>query len=359
MLNQDEIVPSQDGFCVNTYVVWNNKGGVGKSTIVFNLAARFAQLHPNRKVLVLDLCPQANATMTLLGGGHQGENHLLNFQMTSASVVGYIDERINAISGQAPQQRNYHLQVSQYNQYMPNNLWLVPGDGNLELIAPAINYYANAQMPANAWSIVHRWVAELIGRITGGGEEWAVFIDTNPSFSIYTELAMIAGTHLLVPFKADDSSRVATRALFALLYGSTPPHPVYGRYTFATRVQDAGFNPPLCHMFIGNQFTQYRGAAAAFRSMSEAVLGELFEQYRIATTRYTDRGVANTEHDFQQKFVYELRDFNSAGVVAAHQGRLLNQLAETNYTVHDNVVPLDRGRITACVASVDYVVSNL
>lgn len=50
----------------------------------------------------------------------------------------------------------------------------------------------------------------------------AVFIDTNPSFSIYTELAISAGDKLIVPVNADDSSRVATNALFILLHGQTP-----------------------------------------------------------------------------------------------------------------------------------------
>jgi hypothetical protein len=70
-----------------------------------------------------------------LGGGFQGEQHLLQLQTTSDTVVGYIDERINAISGLNPPVRVYHRQVSIYNPHMSDNLWLVPGDGNLELIA--------------------------------------------------------------------------------------------------------------------------------------------------------------------------------------------------------------------------------
>ncbi|WP_094187757.1 ParA family protein [Xanthomonas oryzae] len=41
------------------YVVWNNKGGVGKSTITFHVASRYAELNPEKQVLVIDLCPQA------------------------------------------------------------------------------------------------------------------------------------------------------------------------------------------------------------------------------------------------------------------------------------------------------------
>lgn len=52
-----------------SYAIWNNKGGVGKSTITFHVASRYAETNPNVNVLVLDLCPQANASMMLLGGG--------------------------------------------------------------------------------------------------------------------------------------------------------------------------------------------------------------------------------------------------------------------------------------------------
>ena len=44
------------------------KGGVGKSTITFHSAMRYAELHPQTKILVIDLCPQANSSMMLLGG---------------------------------------------------------------------------------------------------------------------------------------------------------------------------------------------------------------------------------------------------------------------------------------------------
>ena len=64
---------------IHSYAIWNNKGGVGKSTITFHLAMRYAELHPDINVLVIDLCPQANSSMMLLGGGSSGEDQIIDF----------------------------------------------------------------------------------------------------------------------------------------------------------------------------------------------------------------------------------------------------------------------------------------
>lgn len=54
---------------MEAYAIWNNKGGTGKSTITFHIASRFAEKNPNRKVLVIDLCPQAKRVHASLGWG--------------------------------------------------------------------------------------------------------------------------------------------------------------------------------------------------------------------------------------------------------------------------------------------------
>jgi chromosome partitioning protein len=50
-------------------VVFNQKGGVGKSTITCNLAAISAQ--QGLRTLVVDLDPQGNSTRYLLGAGRR------------------------------------------------------------------------------------------------------------------------------------------------------------------------------------------------------------------------------------------------------------------------------------------------
>ena len=345
---------------MKTYVVWNNKGGVGKSTIMFNLTSRYAELNPNMKVLAIDLCPQANSTMMFLGGGIKGEDCLLRLQTASDTVVGYIYERMQILSGNEVNPKEYHLQVHKHNDELPDHLWLIPGDGTLELIANAINYYSNATIPESAWKNVHYWISNMIKQVTGHKDDWTVFIDTNPSFAVHTELAIVAATHLIVPFKADDSSRVATKALFQLLYGPGTLHPVYSKHTFAKKAEENNVALPLCHLFIGNQFTQYLGSATAFSAMSQAVIAELYNLYASDPKRYSDPGAPiQSKDDFRNHFVYELRDFNSAGVVAAHQGRLLSGLKEAKYDVYLQQVQLDKTRIKQCSDSIDAIISRL
>ena len=64
---------------MSSFVLWANKGGIGKSTLTFQLAAAFAEKHPERKVLVVDLSPQCDVSRIILGGGHNnGEQAILD-----------------------------------------------------------------------------------------------------------------------------------------------------------------------------------------------------------------------------------------------------------------------------------------
>src|SRR6202035_519673 len=80
------------------YALWNNKGGVGKSYLTFQIACEYARTHPDQKVLVIDLCPQANASSMLLGGIIHGEQRLDEFasQARRCTIAGYVEERIRS-----------------------------------------------------------------------------------------------------------------------------------------------------------------------------------------------------------------------------------------------------------------------
>lgn len=51
---------------VETFGLWTNKGGVGKTTLTFHLSSLYAHLYPEKRVVLLDMCPQANLSHTVL-----------------------------------------------------------------------------------------------------------------------------------------------------------------------------------------------------------------------------------------------------------------------------------------------------
>ena len=75
------------------YAFYNNKGGVGKTTLCQNAASLYAENNPEKQVLIIDLCPQANISQFMLGGGHAGYEANQALQTTSSrkNIVGFID----------------------------------------------------------------------------------------------------------------------------------------------------------------------------------------------------------------------------------------------------------------------------
>ena len=354
----------------HNFAIWNNKGGVGKSTITFHIASRYAETHPQEDILVIDMCPQANSSMMLLGGGNQGEQHVLNncSQQIPATVVGYITTVLAGGQGaNRPDCTNFVINVQSYNGNMPNNLYLLCGDGNLEPIAPAITAFANMQpivQGQQPWVWVHSIMREFIVDFSNNraenGRNITVFIDTNPAFGAYTELAIVAADKLICPVNADDSSRTAASAMAILLHGSVPPHPVYGAWTFASKAAQYQINIPQIHLFIGNRFTQYDGAATAFKAMSDATANQMYNIYQSNPFYFSSsHNIINNENDFCNEYSVYLRDFNTSGVVAAHTGNLLSNMRGGRYQVYGSSVTLDARRISDCLNAVDDVIRKL
>ncbi|WP_437996858.1 ParA family protein [Sorangium sp. So ce185] len=351
-----------------SYSIWNNKGGVGKSTITFHLASRYAEVHPKRNVLVIDLCPQSNSSMMLLGGGALGEDKALSFcQETPVprTVVGYLSTVFSrGPAAPRPKWNEFLVKPSDFNKALMDNIYLLCGDGNLEPMAPLISEQARqaALTPsANPWKWVHLAIRTFINDVVHeNGKDWLVLIDTNPSFSIYTEIAISSADKLIVPVNADDASRVAANAMFTLIYGTDPPHPIYGQYTYAKRAEAEGIRKPIIHLIIGNRLTQYDGPATAFAAMSDATANSLFEAYRSNPERFspTQRKIVSME-GFRNAFSVPLRDFNTAGVVAAHVGKPLSVLRANTYNVHGVPVDLKADRLQECREAIDTVIRRI
>lgn len=345
-----------------SYVMWNNKGGVGKSTITFHIASVYAEENPNRDVIVIDMCPQANSSSMLMGGGKESESKLqeLISKDEPQSIVGYITAA--TLNGDAELSK-FITKLTNINSNLADNLYLISGDGNLELIAPLLSERAEATPLSaldNPWIKIHSIIKNLTKKRLNQDRPCTFFIDTNPSFAIYTQLAIVGGEKLLVPINADDSSLFAITGLFNLIWGTSVLHPVYGKYTFASKAKSHNLELPKIAFLLGNRFTQKKGAAHAFKALSNEAISKMYSEY----TKYPDRfekparSVNNIE-EFECAYSIELRDFNSAGVVAANQGLPLSKMDKHTYAVYGEIIQVAKEQRELCKGVIKSLVAKL
>lgn len=333
------------------YAIWNNKGGVGKSYLTFQIASEYARTHPDEKILVIDLCPQANASGMLLGGIEAGEHALdsLSNLTPRKTISGYIEDRIVSPYVNPRTGSSYLVQASQRNSAIPANLFLVPGDEQLEIQGSRV-LGATAPGPTDAWRIVHTWISDLIADIQRlwNQENTTVFIDCNPSFSIYTELALSASDRLIIPFSADGSSKRAVRAVLALIYGITRTAGSQQSQFYLNSLQ---FRLPIpkIYCYAGNRLTQYIRSATAFRTVVHEIGNEIWAVWQTNPNVFhihpTGSGSPSGRPAFNRMFQFEIVDANTASVVSSSLGIPIVRLTSGTHGVAGRRIMVNQSQL--------------
>ena len=321
------------------YAVWNNKGGVGKSFLSFVLGTEIAHSYPNRNVVLVDMCPQANLSEIVLGGNGQGADRLqaILSQKDRKTVGGYFDARIASPHKKTAQESSYLIKAVDHNENLPKNVWLLCGDPSLEIQAQVISQISGQTLPADAWKNVHNWLAELVSSCVDAiGGNVNVFIDCNPSFSAYTELSMAASERLIIPCSSDGSSARAIDNVGSLLYGVGESS--YGDVTFKAKAEKFSLPLPLIHSVLLNRSTLYSEKASK-------AFGAMFDEIKKRTEALRDKA---KEHFVDGGVNFKVvPDNHSVAIVCSHLGRPLYSITPRKYKVHDtnpqvNPEPLNR-----------------
>lgn len=164
-------------------VVFNQKGGVGKSTITCNLAAIAAA--SGHRTLVVDLDPQGNSTHYLLGA---------DAALASPDLAELFEQTLT-IRFDSRAARDFALPTPF------ERLALMASSPRLEELMGKLESR-------------HK-IYKLRDALEELGERFDhIYIDTPPALNFYTLSALIAADACLIPFDCDDFSR---RALYALL----------------------------------------------------------------------------------------------------------------------------------------------
>ncbi len=172
-------------------VIFNEKGGVGKSSITCNLAAISASR--GKRTLVVDLDSQCNSTHYLLGDSPE-EN----------TVADYFDGTLEFSS-----KLNEALDYVHETAY--DNLFVLPSSVNLL----ALEHKLESRQK------IYK-LRDLLNKLDKDFDE--VYIDTAPALNFYTRSALIAGDSVLIPFDCDAFSRQALYSILDVIYEIREDH---------------------------------------------------------------------------------------------------------------------------------------
>ena len=165
------------------HVVFNQKGGVGKSTITCNLAAISAW--QGKRTLVIDLDSQGNSTRYLLGA---------DMPEDLPNVAEFFEQSLK-----------FTIRDKGASEYIVNTQWegldVMPSSPLLDEL--------HSKLESRHKIYKLRDALELLA------EDYdQIYIDTPPALNFYTRSALMGAQGCLIPFDCDAFSR---RALYTLL----------------------------------------------------------------------------------------------------------------------------------------------
>lgn len=156
-------------------VVFNQKGGVGKSSITVNLAAISA--FKGLKTLVVDLDTQCNASQYLLGMDIYQES------APTPNIGDYFNQTLSfRLKEKSP------LEFVHTTQF--ENLFIIPSSPELG----ELQYQLERKHKIYKFSSMLKSLARQFD---------VIYIDTPPAFNFYTLSALIGADKVLIPFDCD------------------------------------------------------------------------------------------------------------------------------------------------------------
>lgn len=212
---------------------------------------------------------------------------------------------------------------------------------------------------------MHAWISDLINDVSASwnGAGMTVFIDCNPSFSVYTELALSASDRIIIPFSADGSSKRAVRAVLSLAYGVVRQ---VGQQQSEFYLNSNRFRMsfPKIYMYVGNRLTQAnQSSAAAFKTVVNEIGGEIYAVWQANSNLFEVHPTGDpppvNKRGFKFMFQYEVNDANTASVVSGACGIPISGLTAGKANVLGKSVTVNQKQLDKQVPNIRTLVAAI
>lgn len=295
------------------YAISNFRGGIGKSTLSFNLAYELAQKY---KLLLLDTCSQKNFSQNLLGD---------DIHSLSKSIYNSLVSEITGTSKVNLDDLLYNVKISCAPFKFGKDAFLIPGSTDLYLF-PSLLYSTLAQynqIPDQALKLeasarIINAIKTVIADAQRKTKAEKILIDTSPFFGGATHLSWAAAEALIIPVRVDQHSIEALRLTLKML---TDENMDFNRFN-----KQAGLtHQPKVHAIVMTHCGWNRQKAntpdASTKFFVEKAV-EIAEEYKDILT-----------DDIDACF-YLLDDFHSSGRISGKQRIPITKLVSgTKYTI--------------------------
>ena len=170
---------------------FNNKGGVGKTSLIYHLAWMFASLR--KRVAIVDLDPQANLTAAFLDEDKIEE--IWGSRIPGSTIYQCVKPLTGVGDIAEPMLRN-----------IATDLYLIPGDVNLSGYEDALsnewpnsmgdnNLYRPMRILSSFWQVMQKASAKVQADI--------ILVDIGPNLGAINRSVLIATDYVVIPLGAD------------------------------------------------------------------------------------------------------------------------------------------------------------
>lgn len=184
--------------------VINMKGGVGKTTLSFNLAVELAGR--GKKVLLIDLDPQANATLVCMSEAERKRHAQTGKKSVTSLFIDAFEPRVPLVAYKVnkPSLAEYVFDVPLSSEATPGGcLNFVPADIYLSSVLRGIN-------------IGPYTLGELISEEVTKKYDF-ILVDCAPTYSVLTTIALNSCQAVLIPMISDSFGKHGTDLMKQIL----------------------------------------------------------------------------------------------------------------------------------------------